>query len=114
MAEELGDAIAKSFMMNRRQILFRSQSGCSLNLTDSLDAQMMGAFFLMEYGDVGHAEFVLDYIESNYTAIDALNNVQAYKAKESDSKVWLEGPYGVAILYYKLDDTVSIPKFSSN
>lgn len=77
--------------------------GGSYNLTDNLEKNLFASLFLIEEDKRTEANELLTYIESNFKAIDVVNNIDGYKAKVADSKLWYEGSYGVSILYKKLD-----------
>ena len=80
-------------------------AGGSYNVTDNLELNLFGSLFLIEEDKIIEAEVIVDRIETSYSGVDVINNVNGYKAKAADIKLWYEGSYGVSVLYSKLGDS---------
>lgn len=106
VAAELATVIkSKLYDSNTRKFFKALLSGGTPNTTDELEANYMGSFFFIEEDDIEKAEYLMDNVEANFNAVDNINQVNAYKAVTTNTKVWFEGSYGVATAYYKLGDT---------
>lgn len=107
VANELQLAIkGKLFDSTNRRFYNALLSNGALSLSESLELYFMAALFFLELGDTARAQDMLDiHIELYYPVVDSINNVEAYKALTTDTKVWFEGSYAVATVYYKLGNT---------
>lgn len=100
VADSIYDKLYDSTANRFRYSVF---AGGSYNLTDNLEKNLFASLFLIEEDKTTEADDLLQYIEANFKSVDVVNNIDGYKAKTTDSRLWYEGSYGVSILYKKLD-----------
>lgn len=105
---EVSDRLAfdiKKYLYDATNHIFftASHPGNSTSYTDVLELWLMGTLFFLDQGDTVRANDMINFhIEYSYPVVDVVNNVSAYKALQSDTKVWFEGSYAVAMIYYKM------------
>jgi hypothetical protein len=97
---------------NGIEVVFAGINTSGNNLAYNLEADVFGALFWVEENDTAKAQNLMTKIESQYIGVDSLNSVQAYKARFTDTKIWLEGSYAVALAYYKLGNTAKYGKIT--
>ena len=104
--------VASSLKNSLMNILYNSSTGMfyaaynsgSFNTSENLELLFMAAYFFIEENDLDSALDMIDAIEADYICVDVTNSVEGYKATITDSKIWYEGSYAVAMIYFKLGD----------